>query len=184
MFGTIEGTCSTSNTSINVNSRRTQMSKSSPIVPDSSSGTVKFVFSMENEEYFQCLNQLRMGHKLILIQPIHHIKEVLHVSHVLRWKVVLPSNTVPIGISSQCWYVTQQPVNLFIPQFLILVDVLPGQTWVLLGVEGGQSGHSGTEHPHRVCIIPEALHHMVHVAVDESMPHYLLLEGLQLGGRR
>jgi hypothetical protein len=89
---------------------------------------------------------------------------------------------MPVGVGSQRGHIAQQPVNLLIPELPIFVDILAGETWVLLGMESRQSSHSRAEHAHRMRIVSEGLHHIIDVAVHECMGHDPLCEGLQLGG--
>jgi len=38
-----------------------------------------------------------------------------------------------------------------------------------LGVEGGEGAHGGNQHPHRVGIVAEAVHELLHVLVEERV---------------
>jgi hypothetical protein len=88
-----------------------------------------------------------------LIQFIEHVKEILHISSTLRRFVIFSTYSVTIGIGSYRWYSTQKSENLFVSNFLIFVNPLANQTWVLLRVKSRKSSHCAAKHSHRMGII-------------------------------
>jgi hypothetical protein len=50
-------------------------------------------------------------------------------------------------------HLADQPHDLLILHLAALVDVLPSERWVLLGVAGGQRGEAGQERAHRVRVV-------------------------------
>ncbi len=55
---------------------------------------------MENKKNLQSFNQLWMRFKLLLIEMVKHVKEIFNVGKFLMRNIVLPSNSVSIGIGS------------------------------------------------------------------------------------
>ena len=47
-----------------------------------------------------------MGFELIFVKFIHHIQEILYVTEIFGWYIVLPADPVPERISSYCGNIT------------------------------------------------------------------------------
>lgn len=154
-------------------------------VADGSSGAVELVFSMQDEEDFECTDEFGMGLEVALVELVKHVEEVLDVAGVLMGLVVLATDPVTVGVGSDGGYTTKETVNLLIPHLLVLVDALANEGGVLLGVEGGEGGNCTAEHAHGVCVVAEGVHHREQILVDKGVLHDLLGEGAQflLGGQ-
>lgn len=84
----------------------TDVYDSSNLIPHGSSRAVELMFGMQNEKNFQCSHQLGMGLEIILVQTIHHVQEVFHITHICRGNVVVPPNSMAIGVGSKGRYIT------------------------------------------------------------------------------
>ena len=74
-------------------------------------------------------------------------------------------------------HLRDQPVDLKITVAVVVVDLC-------VRIEGGQSCYCRNEHPHRVCVVVEAVHELLDVLVDPRVVRDLpgpLLQGLGRG---
>ena len=123
------------------------------------SGAVQLVFSVKDEEDLECPDEFGVGLEVVFIELIHHVEEVLDISCFLMRLVVLSPNTVSVGVGSDGRHSSQQSIDLFVPHLLVLVDRLPDQAGVLLGVKRGERGDGTAQHAHGMSIVPEGVHH-------------------------
>lgn len=143
------------------------------------------MLSVEDEENFECLHELRMRLELSLIELIKHEEEVLNVSCVFMGFIIFSSDSVAVGVGSDGRHTSEQAINLLVSDLLVLVDSLADKRRVLLGMEGRESSDSRAEHSHGMSVISEMIHHRLQILVDEGMLHNLFGEGVEffLGGQ-
>lgn len=79
---------------------------------------------MENEKDFQGPDQLRMRFEGVLIESIKHIKEVFDISQILMRYIVLSTDSMPVGVSSDSRSYSKHSVDLLISEILILINIL------------------------------------------------------------
>ena len=88
---------------------------------DCCSRTVKLVFGMQNEQNLKCTDKLRVRLEGVLIQFVKHEQKILNVAQFLRGFIILSSDSVSIGICGDRRNVAQQPVDLFVSDFFVLI---------------------------------------------------------------
>eukprot|EP00955_Chlamydomonas_euryale_P084584 363984-Chlamydomonas_euryale.AAC.17 len=83
----------------------------------------------------------------------------------------------------QSGHLAQQPHNLLVLHLARLVDVLPRQRWVLLGVARAESAYAGQDDAHGVRIGWQRRHRSLDLHGDLGVPHHRLVERRQLRRR-
>lgn len=101
--------------------------------------------------------------------------------------VVLTANSMTVGVRSNRWHHSQQPIDLFISHINIFIDCLAREGWVRFRFQGGISCNGGDKHAHGMGIISEGLHHVENITVEEGVSHdstlwdiLLIVESLEL----
>lgn len=62
-----------------------------------------------------------MGSVGVLVEFVQHVEEVLDIADILSRYVVLSAYSMSIGIGSQCGDITQNTINLLIPDLFVFV---------------------------------------------------------------
>lgn len=69
------------------------------------------------------------------IKFVHHVQEILDISQVFSWLVILSSDPVSVGVGSNCRDVPHNAINLLIANLDVLVDGFSNKGWILLRVD-------------------------------------------------
>lgn len=105
---------------------------------DGSSGTVKLVFSMQDEELFKSILDLGVGGELVL-GTVHHLQEVFDVSKFKVSGKGLFTFVNTVASSGNRGSYSKDSVDVDVSFLLGAIDILTNEGWVSLGVEGRES---------------------------------------------
>jgi len=172
--GSVEGSHGSSEGGVDISLRRGHMS-------DGSSGTVKFVLSMEDEQNIESFDNLgvrpvvRVGRRLV-----HHVKEVFNVTKVFLRLVNRLTGFVSVAGSSDGGGTSEHSVNVLVSLLLGVVDVGSNVSGVSFGVERAEGGHKSGHHSHRVRVVSEGSDERLKSSVVGGVLHDLSSEGSQL----
>lgn len=149
MSRSIEGSHSSSERGVDISLRRGHVS-------NGSSGTVKFVLSVEDEQDIKGSGNFGVG-EVVRVRGglIHHVKEVLNVTKVLLGLVDRLSSSVSVAGSSDGWGTSKDSVNVLVSFFLGVVDVSSNVSRVSFRVERTESSHKSGHHSHGMSVVSE-----------------------------
>lgn len=135
MSGSVEGSHGSSKGGVDISLRGGH-------VPNSSSGTVKFVLSVEDEQDIKSFHDLGVG-EVVLVggRLVHHVEEVFDVTKVFLRLVNRLSSSVSVASSSDSGGHSKNSVNVFVSFLLGVVNVSSNVGGVSFGVERTKSSH-------------------------------------------
>ena len=134
---------------------------------------VLFVIGVQDEEHLERARQHRVGGVLRLGALPQHVHVVLGVAQLRVGGDVGQAQAMAVGVGRQGGHLADQPDDLFIPGF--------GIAGVLgLGIERGERRDGGDQDAHRVGIVVEAVHELLHVLVGHGVAHDFALPVFQL----
>jgi len=174
MTGSVKGGNSSSEGSVDISLTGSHMS-------DGSSGTVKFVLSMEDEKNIKCSDNLRVSHVVgIGGRLVHHVQEVFNVTKVFFRFVNWLSCLVSVACSSDSGGTSENSVNVLVSLLLSVVDVSTDVGRVSFGVERAQGSHKSGHHSHGVGVVSESSNEGLKSSVVGRVLHDLSSESRQL----
>ena len=131
------------------------------------------MIGVQDEEHIERARQPRIGLVLELGHLVHHPQEVPRVAKVVVGVYIGLAHVVAEGERRQRGHLREQADDLDCAHLLV-VDL------VRVGVERRQCPHRGHQHPHRVGVVAEALHEVLHVLVHERVDRDLVNPLIQL----
>ena len=150
---------------------------------DGSSGAVKLVLSVQNEEDIDGLDDLRVGSVVSIRRAgIHHVEEVFGIAQIFLRRDNGLADSVAITGSSDGWGASEDTVDVLVPLLAGLVDASTDVSGVGLGVEGGHGSHKSGHHSHGVSVVTEGLDEWLETIVVGGVLHDLLGEASSLLG--
>ncbi len=141
--------------------------------PDRVGGGVLLVVGVQDEQDLQRPHQAIVGGVLGLAHLEQHGQEVRGVAELVVRVDVRLALGVPERERAERRHLRDQPPDLQRPGLLV-EDV------ARLGIEGGQRPDRREQHPHRVRVVPEALHEGLQVLVHERVIGHVVRPGLVL----
>ena len=150
-------------------------------VADSSSRAVELVLSMEDEEDFNGLHDLRMRLEVgVRWVGVHHVQEIFNVAKIRFGGIDWLSNSMAVACSSDCGCASEYTINMLVAFGSSIVYFGSNIGGVGLWVERGHSGDQGAEHSHGVSVMSESSDKFFEVMVVGRVLHDLLCEGSKL----
>jgi len=75
---------------------------------------------------------------VLVIQEIHHVKEVFNITQVISGLVKRSSDSVSVAVSGQSRAVSEDAVDLLINEFFIFINLFTIQGGIGLRMDSGQ----------------------------------------------
>jgi len=138
-------------------------------LPNKRSWAVHLMLSVEDEKNIECLCKSWIGLVFILIESVHHVEEIIDIRKISGRIVVAPANARAIRICSNCWNLSEDTEDLLVSDLEIAVDILSSESRVGTRTEGRKCCNSADKHAHRMCVISEAVHHILDIRVKECV---------------
>ena len=123
---------------------------------------VLLVVGVQDEEHVERVLEGRIRPVLELGDLEHHVEEVAGVGEVVVRVGVGHAHRVPVGKGGDRRHLGEQPVGLNPPGCRIV-------NLFRIGVEGRERTHRRDQHPHRMGVVPEAVHEGLDVLVDDRV---------------
>ena len=122
-----------------------------------SSGTVKFVLGVQNEEDVDSSNNLGVRSEVSVRRAlVQHVQEVLNIAQVFFRLDNRKTSSVAVACSSNGRCASKHSVDMFVSLLLSVIDVCTNISWVSFGVERAQSSHKSAHHSHGVSVMSES----------------------------
>lgn len=174
MSGSVEGSHGSSKGGVDISLRGGHVS-------NSSSGTVEFVLSVEDEQDIKSFHNLGVG-EVVLVGGglVHHVEEVFNVTKVFLRLVDRLSSSVSVASSSDSGGHSKNSVNVFVSLLLGVVNVSSNVGGVSLGVERTKSSHKSGHHSHGVGVVSEGFDEGLKTSMVGRVLHDLSIESRQL----
>mmetsp|Transcript_29326 Transcript_29326/g.52492 ORF Transcript_29326/g.52492 Transcript_29326/m.52492 type:complete len:234 (-) Transcript_29326:55-756(-) len=140
------------------------------------------MLSVQDEQHFNGADQLRMRVVLGLDDAVQHAQEVIDISLSPIRQVEVTPDSMPVSSCGNRGGSAKKPLNLKVLDEVVRVNVLlREESRVLLWLESRHRTDRAHEHPHRMSVVVETLHHGGDVSVDVSVVHNRPLPLSQLG---
>lgn len=125
---------------------------------NSSSRTVKFVLSVQNEKDVNCSDNLGVRFEVSVRRAlVQHVQEVFNIAQVFFRLDNWETSSVAVACSSNSGCTSENSVDMFVSFLLGVIDVSTNISWVSFRVERAQSSHKSTHHSHWVSVMSESL---------------------------